>query len=305
MSYEPKAEWFSMSTRFLRDKRIQKLILKHGNDVSSVAITLFGEARLQKKAGEADITYRDLAHDSFVSEETAKSILEDANDLGFLVIDEQDEIGVILHFPAWKRHQNTASQQRSREARKASTQADVIDSHQPSSNVVLHDITRQTEQDKEDAARKRAADSLCQLLADLITGNDPDGKVTTPTKTWHVDAERMLRLDGRDPERAANLIRWCQQDSFWLQNIKSMSKFRTQYATLQQAATEEYRKANRGRASTAPAPKPAPPEVVAELEDIPEAEVQMIAGMFRMGRIPITAESIRERYEAKQKRAGA
>jgi hypothetical protein len=73
---------------------------------------------------------------------------------------------------------------------------------------------------------------LSNLLADLIATNDPDGVRPTISKEW-LDAERLLvTKDGRDPQMAAHLIRWCQADGFWRGNIKSMPKFRAKYSTL-------------------------------------------------------------------------
>ena len=71
---------------------------------------------------------------------------------------------------------------------------------------------------------------LCNLLADLIERNG--SKRPTVTKAWMDDARRMLDLDGREPEKAARLIRWSQDDDFWRANILSMPKFREKYDQL-------------------------------------------------------------------------
>lgn len=249
MSNEPKADWFSMSTRFLRDKRVQKMIRQHGNDVSSVVITLFAEARLQKQAGEVDITFYDLAKDSFTTEEKAQEIIATGHEVGFMVVDEQDEDGVILHFPAWKRHQNTASQKRSRENRKPASQANVITSHQVSPNVVLHDITGQdnTGQEKTPVPLTRSHFPLSFLIADLRTETDPDGKVYEPTRTWAVEEERLLRIDGRDAAKAEALARWVfEEGNFWRGKVGSTKKFRSKYQQLHEDAVADWKKKNRG-----------------------------------------------------------
>ena len=77
---------------------------------------------------------------------------------------------------------------------------------------------------------------LCALLADQIQKNDPNGKRPRVTASWVAAEDRMLRLDGRDPEATAALIRWCQQDQFWRGNILSMPKFREKYQQLFMAA---------------------------------------------------------------------
>jgi hypothetical protein len=47
----------------------------------------------------------------------------------------------------------------------------------------------------------------------------------------------MMRLDKRDPQEAAYLMTWAQNDHFWRANILSMGKFRKQYDKLKRQAT--------------------------------------------------------------------
>jgi hypothetical protein len=42
----------------------------------------------------------------------------------------------------------------------------------------------------------------------------------------------MIRVDKRDPKIIEKLIPWCQQDSFWQNNILSTAKLRAQYDQL-------------------------------------------------------------------------
>jgi len=83
---------------------------------------------------------------------------------------------------------------------------------------------------------------LCDLLADLVQGNDPDGLRPTITKRWRDAARLMLDRDKRDLAKAKGLIRWCQNDDFWLGNVKSMPTFRRQYAQLRDKANLEWKK---------------------------------------------------------------
>jgi hypothetical protein len=100
-----------------------------------------------------------------------------------------------------------------------------------------------------DGAENLAADSsqaladatrLCALLADLIEGNGSKRPVVS--KAWIADMERMLRIDGRDPTKADNLIRWCQADPFWMANVMSPASLRRQYDKLRLRAIEEHRR---------------------------------------------------------------
>ena len=219
MSDEPKADWFSVSTRLLRDRKVQVLIRRHGHEVSSIIFALFAQARLQKKAGEVDITLYDLAHDSLTTEEKAGEVLTSADELGFLSIDERDEIGVILHFPAWKRHQNTASQQRSREARKATTQADVIDGHQLSSDVVLQDKTRQ---DKTEKKEKKASGKPSEFDSWLTHYRETTGK---PSVTGSKPARSAFAARVREGYSLADLklaTVGCHGDDFCRTNLHTV-----------------------------------------------------------------------------------
>jgi len=80
---------------------------------------------------------------------------------------------------------------------------------------------------------------LCDLLADQIAGNDPDGVRPNVTDTWRNQCRLMIEKDGREPEKIRKAILWCQKDSFWHANIKSMPTLRTKYATLSARAHEE------------------------------------------------------------------
>lgn len=93
-------------------------------------------------------------------------------------------------------------------------------------------------------------DRLCALLADLVAENG--SKRPTITKAWRVEARRMLDLDRRDPVKAENLIRWCQADSFWRANVRSMVKFRAQYDQLRLRALAEHAAQNRAGGNGGP-----------------------------------------------------
>lgn len=81
---------------------------------------------------------------------------------------------------------------------------------------------------------------LCELLADLM--EERGAKRPTITKTWEVEADRLLRLDGRDPAKAERLLRWSQADPFWAGNVHSMPTFRRQYDRLRDHANRALKK---------------------------------------------------------------
>src|SRR5438477_6704332 len=79
----------------------------------------------------------------------------------------------------------------------------------------------------------REASRLASLLKAEILRNKCDYKITqAQERSWAVAADRMLRLDGRTPEVAADLIQWAQRDEFWMANVLSMDTFREKFDQL-------------------------------------------------------------------------
>lgn len=77
---------------------------------------------------------------------------------------------------------------------------------------------------------------LAVHLRDAILARDPTTKVPDNLNAWAIEADRLLRIDGRDLAEAMRLIEWCQRDPFWSANILSMAKFRKQYDQLKRKA---------------------------------------------------------------------
>jgi len=97
----------------------------------------------------------------------------------------------------------------------------------------------------------REAIKLASLLKAEILRNRGDFKITqAQERKWDATADRMLRLDRRDPAEAADLIRWAQRDEFWRGNILSMGKFRDQFDQL---AIKAKSVTNRKSSTTLPA----------------------------------------------------
>ena len=96
---------------------------------------------------------------------------------------------------------------------------------------------------------------LARHLRAAILMRDQETKVPAETpkalERWATEADRMIRLDGRDPHEAADLMTWCQQDSFWSANILSMSAFRRQYDRLKRQSARADPHAKAGQRETA------------------------------------------------------
>ena len=115
------------------------------------------------------------------------------------------------------------------------------------------DTDTDTDTETDNNVDKKFADEsipmkLAMHLKKEILNQDPSTKVPDDLTNWATEADRMIRLDKRDPEEAAYLITWAQNDSFWQANILSMAKFRKQYDTLKrQAMTRGHLKHPPGR----------------------------------------------------------
>ena len=73
---------------------------------------------------------------------------------------------------------------------------------------------------------------LSQLLLKLILERKPDFK-KPDLQGWAVHIDKMIRIDKRTPEKIEPVIKWCQQDDFWQNNILSTAKLRKQFDQLE------------------------------------------------------------------------
>ncbi len=99
-------------------------------------------------------------------------------------------------------------------------------------------LSRMKEFKKEKKESSSDALRLSGMLADLIFANNPNNRSVQPSSRtrsitrWAEDIDRMLRIDHRKPEEAEEVIRWCQENSFWRANILSGKKLRDQFDTM-------------------------------------------------------------------------
>jgi len=236
--------WFSMSTQFLTDPKIETLGEKHGPGGPLTIVALLGRAKIEADAGRVTCSYRTLAHESFVDRADIVRILEDAAETGLLDIQDSDDAGATVFFPAFRRWQEAGRKAKEREVDKPTPEANVRSSPEVSSDVpTRHDKTDKTRQT--DKTQVGVADApLSCLLADLIENNG--ARRPTVGQKW-VTAERLLfERDGRDRAQAERLLRWCQADEFWRGNVLSMPKFRDKYDQLLLQAQRKTKTASPG-----------------------------------------------------------
>lgn len=81
---------------------------------------------------------------------------------------------------------------------------------------------------------------VCDHLADRIEANGSNRP--SVNQRWRTAARLLLDADKRAEDDVHKAIDWCQQNHFWLRNIRSMEKLREQYDRLRLDALEEMRK---------------------------------------------------------------
>jgi hypothetical protein len=141
-----------------------------------------------------------------------------------------------------RRYRESKKQQEANVERNANVTRDVTvtksERHAPT--VPNRTVPNSTIDSKDNVAKKFDDDSIPMRLAlhlkREILSQDPNTRVPDDLTNWATEADRMMRLDNRDPQEAANLMTWAQHDPFWRANILSMSKFRKQYDTLKRQA---------------------------------------------------------------------
>ena len=72
---------------------------------------------------------------------------------------------------------------------------------------------------------------LAELLLNLIRQRNPNHKQPN-IQTWAKEINRMGRIDKRDMAEVETIIRWCQTDSFWQNNILSTGTLREKFDQL-------------------------------------------------------------------------
>lgn len=96
-------------------------------------------------------------------------------------------------------------------------------------NQALHPSSSSLTYSKKNKSPKK--EPLSQLLFDLILKRRPTFKKPDLT-IWAKSIDLMIRVDKRNPDEIERVIRWCQADEFWQNNILSTTKLRKQFDQL-------------------------------------------------------------------------
>ena len=187
-------------------------------------------------------------HDEFVRALIDGGFIDDHGDC-LALHDWYDYAGKLIERRLEERERSRRRrQQAKKEANKKQEETQKTPKKQPSDDhrstvgtVPNRTVPNQTIDSKDNVAKKFDDDSIPMRLAlhlkREILSQDPTTRVPDDLTNWATEADRMMRLDKRDPQEAANLMTWAQNDHFWRANILSMGKFRKQYDKLKRQAT--------------------------------------------------------------------
>lgn len=109
-----------MDTHYLNDPKVQA-----AGEATPFALSVFpallAQAKLRANGGSVEVTYRDLAHQLFLSSEEAAKAVAALVGAGLLQIEEQDDRSIRASFPAasWERWNRNLRQAQSRAAKAA------------------------------------------------------------------------------------------------------------------------------------------------------------------------------------------
>jgi hypothetical protein len=109
---------------------------------------------------------------------------------------------------------------------------------------------------------------LAQMLRGHILRNNPSARVAEgQLQKWALDADRMVRLDGRTHAQIAELIDFSQKDDFWFANILSMGKLREQFDQLTNQRKRKEHRFTDSHGAESPEESPSRPKWVGLTDD--------------------------------------
>ena len=281
----------------LHDPKVVKVGERYGGDTVAVIHGLLTAAMLQEKGGDVEVTFRNLAHDTFTAADKAEEIVNALAETGFLKIESTDGYAVTLRFPAWSRHQATFRKAKSRAASNPTSDANVTPGHDLSQEVTNKTGQERTRQEK----KKPASEDLPpDFPADLVVAVDS----TLPVLRSIAEAR------GAKPVTRLALAKVIEQypRHAHLKVARSLDHWLLHGGGERKPCKDVVARYRNflDREDPVAAVVPTVTGTVAdrmerELPDIPRGQIEM--HIYRLGQLkrPVTPESIRERHEATKK----
>lgn len=253
--------WFSMSTQFLTDPKVEDLGEKFGPAGPLVIVALLGRAKIADDAGRVTCSFRTLGNEAFVDRSTAKEVVTAAGDSGLVEVTDLGEADVSLRFPAFRRWQDAGRKAKDRESDKPSPQANVRTRPDPSGDVPTDRQTdRQERQEKKKGSTASRRDVPPEEFDDWLAHyHRVTGRVSVTGSKGARDAFKARRRENKSVEDLKLATVGCQADPWRVEKGHNVPE------TILRASNVE------GYISQAK-DRPGPVAVAPQVEPSPEAE---------------------------------
>jgi hypothetical protein len=109
------ARWFSLSTQFATDPKLEALGEEHGPAGPLAAVVLMARAKVAADGGRVKFSRRTLANEVFIGREDVDAILKTAEDVDLIEIEESGVREITVRFPAFAKWQDAGRKSRDRE----------------------------------------------------------------------------------------------------------------------------------------------------------------------------------------------
>jgi len=105
------------------------------------------------------------------------------------------------------------------------------------SNTNKNDKNNKNERSNRSSSENKFSDDtfpyrLSKKMKEFILENNPKARVPDNLQKWSLEFDRMIRIDNREPKDIYEVVKYSQQDHFWMSNILSPASLRKQYDKL-------------------------------------------------------------------------
>lgn len=249
--------WWPKDAAWWRREWVVALGEEFGPAGPAVVDWLTCEAKAQHDGGRVKAGIRSCARGAFVDVETVGAVLARAAALGALDDLEHADGRFTARISGWEQDNERGraafrkARQREREQGEV-TDRDTSRPVTPSHGESVKGQERTGQEETADAVSSPPGDGtfdaevirLCLLQSELArsrTNQAPSSRRLRPTRRWHAEMDRLLRLDGWTPEQVEYVIRWVDRHSFWAPNVLSAESLRRHFDRFAAAINAEQR----------------------------------------------------------------
>lgn len=243
--------WWPKDSAWWRREHVVALGEEFGPAGPAVVDWLACEAKAQNDGGRVRAGVRSCARGAFVDVDTVRHVLSRAVALGALEELDESAASFTARIAGWEQD-NERGRAAVRKARQRERERDasrpVTEGHAES--VKAQDRT--AGETAEAGPGPSAAEPefggevirLCELQSELArarTNQPASSRRLTPTRRWHAEMDRLIRVDGWSPEQVEYVIRWVDRHRFWAQNVLSADALRRHFDRFAAAINAETR----------------------------------------------------------------